>query len=191
MMLKSYMSSLSGFFFFLSLQIFMQDSERFIEDSGSHTIFAVFAVRKHLSLILFRMWVSQSPSWGMRKQEEDLGGSGWHFTCCAKTISHLWDGESRIKYAQTTSWCPVILWIGDFLPSVLIALSFNAPFSHILWFFSHIFYFPHVLFSKAVNVTTSVFQPYIHSVVFIFLLRFLELKYGKAVLRKDPVFRFV
>ncbi|NXO43594.1 ABCA6 protein, partial [Locustella ochotensis] len=42
---------------------------------------------------------------------------------------------------------------------------------------------------KAVNVATSVFQPYIHSVVFILLLRFLELKYGKAVLRRDPVFR--
>ncbi|NXY58034.1 ABCAA protein, partial [Callaeas wilsoni] len=42
---------------------------------------------------------------------------------------------------------------------------------------------------RAVNVATSVFQPYIHSVAFILLLRFLELKYGKAVLRQDPVFR--
>ncbi|NWX33626.1 ABCA9 protein, partial [Notiomystis cincta] len=42
---------------------------------------------------------------------------------------------------------------------------------------------------KAVNVATSVFQPYLHSVAFILLLRFLELKYGKAVLRQDPIFR--
>ncbi|NXO13889.1 ABCAA protein, partial [Oriolus oriolus] len=35
----------------------------------------------------------------------------------------------------------------------------------------------------------AVFAPYIHSVAFILLLRFLELKYGKAVLREDPVFR--
>ncbi|NXY02977.1 ABCAA protein, partial [Pteruthius melanotis] len=42
---------------------------------------------------------------------------------------------------------------------------------------------------KAVNVAISVFQPYIHSVAFILLLRFLELKCGKAVLRRDPVFR--
>ncbi|NXY75912.1 ABCAA protein, partial [Glareola pratincola] len=42
---------------------------------------------------------------------------------------------------------------------------------------------------KAVNVATSFFQPYIHSVVFIFLLRYLEIKYGRAVLRKDPIFR--
>ncbi|NXE01436.1 ABCA9 protein, partial [Chaetorhynchus papuensis] len=42
---------------------------------------------------------------------------------------------------------------------------------------------------KAANVATSVFQPYIHSVAFILLLRFLELKYGKAVLRRDPIFR--
>ncbi|NWQ58710.1 ABC8B protein, partial [Neopipo cinnamomea] len=33
------------------------------------------------------------------------------------------------------------------------------------------------------------FQPYVHSVAFIFLLRYLELKYGRAVLRKDPIFR--
>ncbi|NXF30460.1 ABCAA protein, partial [Nyctibius bracteatus] len=36
---------------------------------------------------------------------------------------------------------------------------------------------------------TLFFQPYIHSVVFIFLLRCLEIKYGGAVLRKDPIFR--
>ncbi|XP_027746188.1 ATP-binding cassette sub-family A member 10-like [Empidonax traillii] len=32
-------------------------------------------------------------------------------------------------------------------------------------------------------------QPYVHSVAFIFLLRYLELKYGRSVLRKDPIFR--
>ncbi|XP_068066113.1 ATP-binding cassette sub-family A member 9-like isoform X2 [Anomalospiza imberbis] len=39
------------------------------------------------------------------------------------------------------------------------------------------------------HVLIAVFAPYIHSVVFILLLRFLELKYGKAVLRRDPIFR--
>ncbi|XP_062362497.1 ATP-binding cassette sub-family A member 10-like [Cinclus cinclus] len=39
------------------------------------------------------------------------------------------------------------------------------------------------------RILIAVFAPYIHSVVFILLLRFLELKYGKAVLRQDPVFR--
>ncbi|NXS90686.1 ABCAA protein, partial [Jacana jacana] len=39
------------------------------------------------------------------------------------------------------------------------------------------------------NVLIAVFAPYIHSVGFIFLLRYLEIKYGRAVLRKDPVFR--
>ncbi|NWV35375.1 ABCAA protein, partial [Grantiella picta] len=42
---------------------------------------------------------------------------------------------------------------------------------------------------KAGNEQTSVFQPYIHSVAFVLLLRCLELKRGKAVLRKDPIFR--
>ncbi|NXC31749.1 ABCAA protein, partial [Campylorhamphus procurvoides] len=35
----------------------------------------------------------------------------------------------------------------------------------------------------------AVFAPCIHSVGFIFLLRYLELKFGRAVLRKDPIFR--
>uniref|UniRef100_A0A8B9FUL4 ABC transporter domain-containing protein n=1 Tax=Amazona collaria TaxID=241587 RepID=A0A8B9FUL4_9PSIT len=42
---------------------------------------------------------------------------------------------------------------------------------------------------KALNVATSLFQPFIHSVIFIFLLRYLEIKHGGAVLRKDPIFR--
>uniref|UniRef100_A0A8C0EA16 ABC transporter domain-containing protein n=1 Tax=Bubo bubo TaxID=30461 RepID=A0A8C0EA16_BUBBB len=62
---------------------------------------------------------------------------------------------------------------------------------------SHILYHCHHLLSfscsrtegKAVNVATSFFQPYIHSVGFILLLRYLEIKYGRAVLRKDPIFR--
>ncbi|NWV95242.1 ABCAA protein, partial [Machaerirhynchus nigripectus] len=39
------------------------------------------------------------------------------------------------------------------------------------------------------DLLIAVFAPYIHSVAFILLLRFLELKYGKAVLRQDPIFR--
>ncbi|XP_009677361.2 ATP-binding cassette sub-family A member 10-like isoform X1 [Struthio camelus] len=39
------------------------------------------------------------------------------------------------------------------------------------------------------GVLIAVFAPYIHSVGFIFLLRYLEIKYGRAVLRKDPIFR--
>ncbi|XP_009871337.1 PREDICTED: ATP-binding cassette sub-family A member 10-like, partial [Apaloderma vittatum] len=39
------------------------------------------------------------------------------------------------------------------------------------------------------DVLIAVFAPYIHSVCFIFLLRYLEIKYGRAVLRTDPIFR--
>ncbi|XP_054702532.1 ATP-binding cassette sub-family A member 10-like isoform X1 [Grus americana] len=39
------------------------------------------------------------------------------------------------------------------------------------------------------DVLIAVFAPYIHSVGFIFLLRCLEIKHGRAVLRKDPIFR--
>ncbi|KAM6317252.1 ATP-binding cassette sub-family A member 10-like [Podargus strigoides] len=39
------------------------------------------------------------------------------------------------------------------------------------------------------DLLVAVFAPYIHSVGFVFLLRYLEIKYGEAVLRKDPIFR--
>ncbi|XP_008492894.2 ATP-binding cassette sub-family A member 10 isoform X1 [Calypte anna] len=39
------------------------------------------------------------------------------------------------------------------------------------------------------NVLLPVFAPYLHSVGFVFLLRYLEIKCGRAVLRKDPIFR--
>ncbi|NXD62036.1 ABCAA protein, partial [Eolophus roseicapillus] len=39
------------------------------------------------------------------------------------------------------------------------------------------------------DVLIAVFAPFIHSVGFIFLLRYLEIKYGRAALRKDPIFR--
>uniref|UniRef100_A0A8C8RLL9 ABC transporter domain-containing protein n=1 Tax=Pelusios castaneus TaxID=367368 RepID=A0A8C8RLL9_9SAUR len=35
----------------------------------------------------------------------------------------------------------------------------------------------------------SVFAPYIHCAVFILLLRWLEMKYGRTVMREDPIFR--
>ncbi|NXF08262.1 ABCAA protein, partial [Smithornis capensis] len=65
-------------------------------------------------------------------------------------------------------------------------LSLLIPVYPLLGF---VFHRQQVSGGKAVNVTTSFFQPYIHSVVFVFLLRYLELKYGKTVLRTDPIFR--
>uniref|UniRef100_A0A803VGS7 ATP binding cassette subfamily A member 10 n=1 Tax=Ficedula albicollis TaxID=59894 RepID=A0A803VGS7_FICAL len=71
------------------------------------------------------------------------------------------------------------LWSFILILVMLVTLNFNASGLHF-----------HILFPPgAARVATSVFQPYIHSVVFILLLRFLELKYGKAVLRRDPIFR--
>ncbi|NWV60609.1 ABCA6 protein, partial [Malurus elegans] len=67
----------------------------------------------------------------------------------------------------------------------IYALSLLVPVYPLMGFVTH----TQQVSSKAFNMATSVFQPYIHSVAFILLLRCLELKYGKSVLRKDPVFR--
>ncbi|NXQ64136.1 ABC8B protein, partial [Anthoscopus minutus] len=96
----------------------------------------------------------------------------------------------------------VSAWLGnagiiDFLghPSIsLCALSLLVPVYPLMVFFFlflQIFREDPETFSVASDSheLIAVFAPYIHSVLFILLLRFLELKYGKAVLRQDPVFR--
>ncbi|NXI40022.1 ABCA9 protein, partial [Galbula dea] len=49
--------------------------------------------------------------------------------------------------------------------------------------------FVDIMGSPSSDVLIAVLAPYLHSVAFIFLLRYLEAKYGRRVLRKDPVFR--
>ncbi|KYO30944.1 hypothetical protein Y1Q_0016343 [Alligator mississippiensis] len=50
--------------------------------------------------------------------------------------------------------------------------------------------FPQPLFPTGWSeILISVFGPYIQCVAFVFLLRYLEMKYGRVVLRKDPIFR--
>ncbi|NWZ15711.1 ABCAA protein, partial [Agelaius phoeniceus] len=78
-------------------------------------------------------------------------------------------------------------------PISLYILSFLFPVYSLMLFFL----FLQILwdsepFSSASgsHVLIAVFAPYIHSALFVLLLRFLELKYGKAVLRRDPIFRF-
>ncbi|XP_066422009.1 ATP-binding cassette sub-family A member 10-like [Molothrus aeneus] len=81
---------------------------------------------------------------------------------------------------------PISLYILSFLFPVYSLMCFAIDFgtdSHILWDTEP--------FSSASgsHVLIAVFAPYIHSALFVLLLRFLELKYGKAVLRRDPIFR--
>ncbi|NXU54465.1 ABCAA protein, partial [Turnix velox] len=93
----------------------------------------------------------------------------------------------------------------SFIPFLVSRWQENALMDSTMVFFSPSYFIslpalsqlqPCRMEGKAVHVATSFFfsffhffQPYIHSVVFIFLLRYLEIKYGRAVLRKDPVFR--
>ncbi|NWZ96371.1 ABCA9 protein, partial [Nesospiza acunhae] len=86
---------------------------------------------------------------------------------------------------MVSTWCAEI-------PISLYILSLLVPVYPLMLFFL----FLQILgdsdpFSSASgsHVLIAVFAPYIHSVVFVLLLRFLELKYGKAVLRRDPIFR--
>ncbi|NWH39328.1 ABCA9 protein, partial [Chloropsis hardwickii] len=84
------------------------------------------------------------------------------------------------------------LYILSLLVPVYPLLGFNYTSSLIIFFlFLQIFMEDAGTYSAASgnHVLIAVFAPYIHSVAFILLLRFLELKYGKAVLRQDPIFR--
>ncbi|NXX32214.1 ABCA9 protein, partial [Nicator chloris] len=93
-----------------------------------------------------------------------------------------------------STWFRILDHLGHANTS-LYAFSLLVPVYPLMglcfFLFSQIFMENTQTFSMASDshVLIAVFAPYIHSVVFILLLRFLELKCGKAVLRQDPVFR--
>ncbi|NXA35903.1 ABCAA protein, partial [Eudromia elegans] len=94
-------------------------------------------------------------------------------------------------------------WNCDFWSFILIVVSLRLDSMLMDLIFTHCI-FPRLLYNTVPIFSASAtagqkarlltwqpffFQPYIHSVGFIFLLRYLEIKYGRAVLRKDPIFR--
>ncbi|NXR59373.1 ABCA9 protein, partial [Rhadina sibilatrix] len=92
----------------------------------------------------------------------------------SRIINHLSDSRASLyTLSLLVPVYPLMAFVTDFVmdfPQTLTngTETFSASGSHVL---------------------IAVFAPYIHSVAFILLLRFLELKCGKAVLRQDPVFR--
>ncbi|XP_070790839.1 ABC-type organic anion transporter ABCA8-like [Pituophis catenifer annectens] len=63
----------------------------------------------------------------------------------------------------------------------------TCPSMSFLFFFSTMVNFPYD--DYILYIWISAFMPYIHSIIFIFLLRYLGLKYDGPVMRRDPVFR--
>ncbi|KAM8797043.1 ATP-binding cassette sub-family A member 10-like [Eudromia elegans] len=127
-------------------QIFIGDLELAETISINDVLMAVFAVRKHLRLLLLR---------------------NAHFLKDAE-CEHMYNSPT-LNVAEASCWISSCSGM-EHLPTA-------SGFSHSR------------AEGKAINMATSFFQPYIHSVGFIFLLRYLEIKYGRAVLRKDPIFR--
>ncbi|XP_027547513.1 ATP-binding cassette sub-family A member 10-like [Neopelma chrysocephalum] len=71
----------------------------------------------------------------------------------------------------------------------LYILSLLIPVYPLMGFVIHQLFGEYFDTTSGNDALVSVFAPYVHSVAFIFLLRYLELKYGRAVLREDPIFR--
>uniref|UniRef100_A0A8D0F2N8 ABC transporter domain-containing protein n=1 Tax=Strix occidentalis caurina TaxID=311401 RepID=A0A8D0F2N8_STROC len=124
---------------------------------------------------------------------------GLQFAMSNKIMGTFGYGISIVLFIYLISFIFRKGWNCDFWSFILIVVSIwlnNWTIFAYCVFPSHILYHCHHLLSfscsriegKAVNVATSFFQPYIHSVGFILLLRYLEIKYGRAVLRKDPIF---
>ncbi|NWS10674.1 ABCA9 protein, partial [Pachyramphus minor] len=99
-------------------------------------------------------------------------------------------------------WSFILIVVSTWLDNALQALQkgfFNVTglprmIPQNYWFHCVFFLFLQIFMDDGVTTSSNdalvaVFAPYVHSVAFIFLLRYLELKYGRAVLRKDPVFR--
>ncbi|XP_025052017.1 ATP-binding cassette sub-family A member 10 [Alligator sinensis] len=83
--------------------------------------------------------------------------------------------EDRIVHYVLSIFLPIYPLFGLCITTLYDVADFPEPFFKTSW--------PEILI--------SVFGPYIQCVAFVFLLRYLEMKYGRAVLRKDPIFRFV
>ncbi|NXK17444.1 ABCAA protein, partial [Arenaria interpres] len=94
-------------------------------------------------------------------------------------------------------WLDNVLRVMDFLINATVSLYVLSllipvyPLMGVTFHSQQIFLEDTDMFEMAPknDVLIAVFAPYIHSVGFIFLLRYLEIKYGRAVLRKDPLFR--
>ncbi|NXW78458.1 ABCA9 protein, partial [Hirundo rustica] len=97
-------------------------------------------------------------------------------------------------------WSFILIMVSTWLDSALLALLNITALTRMIpknCTSSYIFLFLQMFtedtetFSVASDsrVLITVFAPYIQAVVFVLLLRFLESKYGKAVMRQDPVFR--
>ncbi|NXP48513.1 ABCA8 protein, partial [Heliornis fulica] len=92
-------------------------------------------------------------------------------------------------------WSFILIVVSIWLENVLLILkNYRSSFRLFLLFvflFLQIFMEDADLFDPTPikDVLVAVFAPYIHSLGFIFLLRYLEIKYGRAVLRKDTIFR--
>ncbi|XP_062976120.1 ABC-type organic anion transporter ABCA8-like isoform X2 [Elgaria multicarinata webbii] len=72
-----------------------------------------------------------------------------------------------------------------FIPTYPI-INFLISFSVLVRYWD---YYEELGATWQIQLWTSSFLPYVHSVILIFLLRYLVMKYGRPVLRRDPVFR--
>ncbi|XP_041341700.1 ATP-binding cassette sub-family A member 9-like isoform X1 [Pyrgilauda ruficollis] len=106
----------------------------------------------------------------------------WSFILIVVCFISAFIGTIIDHLGQPISLCVLSLLVPVY-PLMGLAIDFGID--------SHIFMGDAERFSSAPrsHALIAVFAPFIHSVLFILLLRFLELKYGKAVLRRDPIFR--
>ncbi|NXN18950.1 ABCAA protein, partial [Indicator maculatus] len=88
-------------------------------------------------------------------------------------------------------WSFILIVVRLLLPNVLGGLQKITDLYCFCWFVCFLFLqiFVEETWNPGSDLLVAVLAPYIHSVIFILLLRCLEMKYGRSVLRQDPVFR--
>ncbi|XP_013927815.1 PREDICTED: ATP-binding cassette sub-family A member 9-like isoform X2 [Thamnophis sirtalis] len=95
---------------------------------------------------------------------------------------------SVISFAMFVTAIPPLMYLLDVFIPIFPVISFLIYFSTTLkdvYAFDDAGY--HILHMDEFWI--SFFMPYIHSIIFLFLLRYLVLKYDRPVMRRDPVFR--
>ncbi|KFO87882.1 ATP-binding cassette sub-family A member 10, partial [Buceros rhinoceros silvestris] len=105
-------------------------------------------------------------------------GKGWncHFWSCVLIVVSTWLKRRIMDFPYPTASLYVLSLLSPVYP--LLGVMSNCQKI-----------FVEDAPTPSNHVLIAVFAPYIHSVAFIFLLRYLEIKYGRTVLRKDPIFR--
>uniref|UniRef100_A0A452J5G4 ABC transporter domain-containing protein n=1 Tax=Gopherus agassizii TaxID=38772 RepID=A0A452J5G4_9SAUR len=153
----------------------------------------VFILPIAIHLIILHLW-KQLNSWelssglyffppGKQSHKEVTSLLVFNETGEGKTEEQGWSFSTPLlsrSQLRVSGLVPSAYWCGQALVDISLYLILLFSMFGIIFALSH---------KITMSAGEALALPYLHCVVFIFLLRWLEVKYGRAVMREDPIFR--